>query len=186
MLADGSGYREHTLVARLQSDAAAKKYSVITLPYASSSEHIELAYARVRHPDGTIAETQSSDAMDMPTPVTQRAPFYSDQKELQLPLRGLRLGDTLELKYRIVRTKAEIPNQFWGQENLTDSAVVLSSWVELRLPADIYVNVWSPTLKPAESTTAVTRRYAGHTHLPMDLCATEAHRREGRRSRSRR
>jgi transglutaminase-like putative cysteine protease len=154
MLADCTGYREHTLVARLQSDAAVKKYSVITLPYASSSEHIELAYARVRHPDGTAADTKSSDGIDMPSAVTQRAPFYSDRKELQLPLRGLTVGDTLELKYRIVRTKPEIPNQFWGQENLADSAVVLSSSVELRVPSGMYVKVWSPSLTPVESNTA--------------------------------
>jgi tetratricopeptide (TPR) repeat protein len=151
MATDGTGWKEHTLIARLQSDATVKKYGVLSVPYASNSEHVELLYARVRHPDGTVAETQTSDAMDMPSPVTRQAPFYSDQKELQLPIRSLRVGDTLELKYRIIRTKADVPGQFWGQEIFTDSAVVLSQTGELRVPTGIYINVWSPSIKPVES-----------------------------------
>ena len=153
---DGTGWKEHTLVARLQSDATVKKYGVLSVPYASNSEHVELLYARVRHPDGAVAETQTSDAMDMSSPVTRQAPFYSDQKELQLPIRSLRVGDTLELKYRIVRTKAEVPGQFWGQEVFTGSAVVLSQTAELRVPTGIYLNVWSPSIKPVESSSEAT------------------------------
>jgi hypothetical protein len=156
MATDGTGWKEHILVARLQSDATVKKYSVLSVPYASDSEHVKLLYARVRHPDGTVAETQTTDAMDMPSPVTRQAPFYSDQKELQLPIRSLRVGDTLELKYRIIRTKSEVPGQFWGQEVFTDSAVVLSQTAELRVPTGIYLNVWSPSVKPVESASDAT------------------------------
>ena len=156
MAADGTGWIEHTLVARLQSDATVKKYGVVSVPYASSSEHVELLYARVRHTDGAVAETQTSDAMDMPSPVTRLAPFYSDQKELQLPIRSLRVGDTLEFKYRIIRTKALAPGQFWGQEIFSDAAVVLSQTAELRVPVGMYVNVWSPTIKTVESDTQAT------------------------------
>jgi len=156
MLADGTGWIEHSLIARIQSDTAVKQYGVVIVPYASSSEHVELLYARVRHADGTVAETQTSDAMDMPSAVTRAAPFYSDQKELQLPIRSLHVGDTLEFKYRIVRTKAEAPGQFWGQEFFPDTAVVLSAAAELRVPPGTYVNVWSPTLKPQESDAPAT------------------------------
>jgi hypothetical protein len=156
MLADGTGWRQLTLVARLQSDATVKAYGVLTVPYASSYQHVEISYARVRHPDGIVNETQPSDAMDLPSPVTRAAPFYSDQKELQLPIRNLRVGDTLEYKYRIVDTKAEIPGQFWGKEVFPDSVVVLSQTVELRVPTGIYVNVWSPAVKPVESSADAT------------------------------
>jgi hypothetical protein len=156
MAADGTGWIEHTLVVRVQSDAAVKGYGVLSVPYASNSEHVELNYARIRHPDGTVVETQTTDAMDMPTPVTQQAPFYSDQKELQLPIRSLRVGDTLEFKYRIIRTKALAPGQFWGQEVFSDTAVVLSQTAVLRVPSAMYVNVWSPSIKPVESSTVAT------------------------------
>ncbi len=156
MASDGTGWIEHSLVARLQSDAEVKKYGVLSVPYASNSEHVELLYVRIRHPDGTVVETQTTDAMDMPSPVMRQAPFYSDQKELQLPIRSLRVGDTLEFKYRILRTKAIAPGQFWGQEIFSDAAVVLSQTAELRVPTGMYVNVWSPSIKPVESFTAAT------------------------------
>jgi hypothetical protein len=166
MAADGTGWRQLTFVARLQSDATVKQYGVLSVTYASNSEHVELFYARIRHPDGTVVETQTTDAMDMPSPVTRQAPFYSDQKELQLPIRSLRVGDTLEFKYRIVRTKAEAPGQFWGQEVFSAAAVVLSQTAELRVPTGMYVNVWSPGIKPVETSTAATADAPGqHIYL---------------------
>jgi len=152
--ADGTGWRERTLAARLQSDTGVKRYSVLNIPYAGNSQHVEIAYARVIHADGTVVETPPTEAMDMPAAVTRAAPFYSDLKELQLPVRSLRVGDRFELKYRIVRTKAETPGEFWGQESFSETAVTLEQTLELRLPTGMTVQVWSPTMKPAESSTA--------------------------------
>jgi hypothetical protein len=92
--------------------------------------------------------------MDMPAAVTRAAPFYSDLKELQLPVRSLRVGDRLEFQYRIVRTRAETPGEFWGQESFSETAVALEQTLELRLPAGMVVQVWSPAIKPAESSAA--------------------------------
>jgi hypothetical protein len=152
--ADGTRWRERTLAARLQSDTGVKRYSVLNIAYAGNSQHVEIAYARVIHADGTVVETPPTEAMDMPAAVTRTAPFYSDLKELQLPVRSLRVGDRFELKYRIVRTKAETPGEFWGQESFSETAVTLEQTLELRLPAGMTVQVWSPTMKPAESSTA--------------------------------
>ena len=95
--------------------------------------------------------------MDMPAPVTQQAPFYSDLKQMQIPVRGLQPGDTLEWQAKSIRTKAEAPGQFWGAENFTEDGVVLSQTIELRVPKDIYVNVWSPKNKPAETVDGAER-----------------------------
>jgi hypothetical protein len=152
--ADGTGWKQRTLVARLQSDTGVKRYSVLNISYAGNSQHVEIAYARVTHADGTVVETPPTEAMDMPAAVTRAAPFYSDIKELQLPVRSLRVGDRFELKYRIVRTKAETQGEFWGQEGFSETAVTLEQTLELRLPAGMFVQVWSPTIKPAESSTA--------------------------------
>ena len=152
--ADGTGWKQRTLVARLQSDTGVKRYSVLNISYAGNSQHVEIAYARVTHADGTVVETPPTEAMDMPAAVTRAAPFYSDIKELQLPVRSLRVGDRFELKYRIVRTKAETQGEFWGQESFSETAVTLEQTLELRLPAGMTVQVWSPTMKPAESSTA--------------------------------
>jgi tetratricopeptide (TPR) repeat protein len=151
MSADGTGLNLTTIVAKVQSEAAAKQLGVVGVAYASSSEHVEFSYVRVRHPNGTVTETPLSDALDMPAPVTQQAPFYSDLKQKQIPVRGLQQGDTLEWQAKSIRTKAEAPGQFWGAETFSEDAVVLSQTLELRVPKNIYVNVWSPKNKPTET-----------------------------------
>jgi tetratricopeptide (TPR) repeat protein len=141
---DGTGSREVTAVLRMQSDAAAQQFSVLDFPFAGSNEHVEIDYVRVRKPDGTLVETPASDAQEMPTEVTRQAPFYSDLKEVQIPIRSLRNGDKLEYKARIVRTRPEVPNHFWGQETFGTGLVILNETIELRVPKDKYVKVWCP------------------------------------------
>jgi hypothetical protein len=109
MLTDGTGSRTTTSVVRVQSEAAAKQNGVIYIGYSSGFEHVELAYVRVRHADGTVTETPKTEAIDMPSPVTREAPFYRDLKQLQVPVRNLRVGDRLEWQANVVRTKAETP-----------------------------------------------------------------------------
>lgn len=149
--ADGTGFQDRTIVARVQTDAAVRTLGVISVAYAGNSQHVEFLYARVRHPDGSVGESVPTEAIEMPAPVTREAPFYSDLKEKQLPIRSLRVGDTLEWKARITTTKSEAPGQIWGQENFVDGAVVLAQTIELRIPVGISFKVWSPTAKPVES-----------------------------------
>jgi tetratricopeptide (TPR) repeat protein/transglutaminase-like putative cysteine protease len=150
--ADGTGWRLLTTSVKVQTEAAVKQFGVLSVSFASSSESVEILYARVRRADGTVVETPVSGAMEQADPVTQAAPFYSDLKQKQLPIRSLSVGDTLEWQAKITRTKAEAPGHFWGQETFYDDAVILSQSVELRVPKDAFVNVWSPTLKPTDTT----------------------------------
>ena len=149
--ADGTGFQDRTIVARVQTDAAVRTLGVISVAYAGNSQHVEFLYARVRHPDRSVGESVPTEAIEMPAPVTREAPFYSDLKEKQLPIRSLRVGDTLEWKARITTTKSEAPGQIWGQESFVDGAVVLAQTIELRIPVGISFKVWSPTAKPVES-----------------------------------
>jgi tetratricopeptide (TPR) repeat protein len=150
--ADGTGTFERTIASRIQSEAAVRSLGVITMAFAANSQHVDFVYARVRHPDGSVVETDVTGSLEMPAPVTREAPFYSDLKEKQLPIRSLRVGDTLEWKARVTTTKSETPGHFWGQENFVEDAVVLDQTVELRVPAGVSVSVWSPKAKPVEST----------------------------------
>jgi tetratricopeptide (TPR) repeat protein len=152
--ADGTGSREITLVSRMQSEAAARQFGVVVFPFAGSSEHVEIDYVRVRKPDGSVVETPVTDAQEMPLEVTRQAPFYSDLKEKQIPVRNLRMGDKLEYKAHIVTTRAEAPGQFWGQETFgygNSGQVMLEETIELRVPKGKYVKVWSPRYAPAVS-----------------------------------
>jgi hypothetical protein len=138
-------------VARIQSEASLKEVGVLAVPYAASTQRVQIIYARVRRSDGTVVETPVDQAMDMPTPVTKEAPFYSDLKQMQLPIRSLRVGDMLEWQSKVILAKGEIPNQFFGQETFTENGVVLSQTLELRVPKGMFVNVWSPKYKPVET-----------------------------------
>jgi predicted Zn-dependent protease/transglutaminase-like putative cysteine protease len=145
MRADGTGDRTLHVTARLQSAGAVHQFSVVSVSFASAYETGSIDYIRVHKPDGTIVETPVADAIEMPAPVTQTAPLYSDLKEKQLPVRSLATGDVLEYQLRTTRTKAEQPGQFWGADHfMRDAGIVLQQTLTLEVPADIYLQVWDP------------------------------------------
>ena len=111
---DGTGTRDISAAIEVRNQAGVKALSVITFDFASSAEHIEIDYVRVHHADGSLTSTSPADAQELPTEVTREAPFYSDLKQEQIPIRSLQPGDLLEYKLRIVRTKPEVPGHFYG------------------------------------------------------------------------
>jgi uncharacterized protein HemY/transglutaminase-like putative cysteine protease len=146
--ADGTGVEDVRVRVKVQNEAGARQYSVLSIGYAAATTSAQYVSVRVTHADGTSTDTPPTDAIDMPAPVTQQAPLYSDLKSLQLPVRGLRAGDTLEYHARIQRKAAEAPGEFWDSDTFVKSLVVLSQTLTLDVPADKYVEVWSPTVKP--------------------------------------
>jgi Tfp pilus assembly protein PilF len=157
--ADGTGEKEVFERLRLQSEAGARQFSVLSLAYASATESPQIESIVVYHPDGTKTETPASDAMAMPAPVTEQAPLYSDLKQLQIPVRGLRAGDILEYRVRVQRKNPEAPAQFWDSYGFEKNAVVLSETVTLNVPAGKYVQVWSPERKPVITDKGGRREY---------------------------
>jgi tetratricopeptide (TPR) repeat protein len=154
MKADGTGEQTETMVVAVQSEAAARQFSVVSTFYAKQSQHAEFVYVRVRHLDGTTVETPLGDVQEQAAPVTQQAPFYSDLMIKQVPVKGLRVGDTLEWQTHNIRTAAEAPGQFWGAENFLREAVIEDQTVELRVPAGLKLTIWTkpePRAKLAES-----------------------------------
>ena len=143
MAADGTGETEFSSVMRVQSEAALKEFGVVTVTFAANTQRVVFDFARVRHSDGTVVETPVGGALEIALPVTQQAPFYSDLKAMQLPVRSLKVGDTLEWQAKVVQIKAEAPGQFWGQESFVTDGVVLAQTIELRVPKVTAVKVWS-------------------------------------------
>jgi len=162
MKADGTGTRDETTAATIQSEAALHQLGVVGIAFASASERVEFRYVRVRHADGSVTETPLDGVQEQAAPVTREAPFYSDLKQKQLPVKGLRVGDTVEWQTHSVRFKAEAPNQFWGSFGFVRDAVVLEQHSELRVPAASKVTVWTNPasgIKPTESTAGDQRVY---------------------------
>jgi transglutaminase-like putative cysteine protease/tetratricopeptide (TPR) repeat protein len=149
--ADGTGSREFEGVVEIRNQAGVKAFSVLTFDFASSAEHVEIEYVRVLHADGSVVTTPAADAQELPDEVTREAPFYSDLKQEQIPVRSLQPGDLLEYRLRIVRTKPEAPGHFWGNESFflpSSGMVIRSEVIELHVPKDTYIQVWSPNYKP--------------------------------------
>lgn len=175
MQADGTGVTETSFSVRLQSDASVRAFSVISVPFAGASQHVDFVYARVRHPDGKVIETPIGDALEQPTEVTRDAPFYSDLKQKQLPIRSLQLGDILEWKVRTVRSVPEAPGQFWGQDTFTTDGIALAETVELHVPTASHVKVWTnPLIGVPTETTSGTERILRWQHRNLKPTAGPA------------
>ena len=150
--ADGTGSRTESQAFTLQSEAAVRAFGVVSLAYASASQTANFVSVRVRRSDGSVIETPLTDEQEQTPPVTQQAPFYSDIKLKQMPVRGLRVGDTVEWQTRIVFTRAEAPNQFWGTMPFVHDLVALHQSVELRFPSTLTPTVWT---NPANHVTPI-------------------------------
>ena len=111
---DGTGSMVKHARIKVHDEAGAKAFSVLSVAYAAKSQTAQIVSVTVTHPDGTKVVTPASDAMDLPARVTQEAPLYSDLHVVQVPVRGLRPGDTLEYTMRVRMTKAQDPGEFWG------------------------------------------------------------------------
>jgi tetratricopeptide (TPR) repeat protein len=146
--ADGTGVKTQTTVLRVQSSAALQTLGVLTFPYASGTQSLEIVYARVRKPDGTVVETPAADAQDQPARATQVAPMYSDLHLKQLPVRSLAVGDTLEFQIKLTQKLAEAQGEFWNAENFGAGLVYLDRRIELRVPRSKALTVYSPKYPP--------------------------------------
>jgi tetratricopeptide (TPR) repeat protein len=133
---DGAGRREQTARLRVQSDAGVQRLGQLVFGYSSANEQLEMAYVRVRRPDGTMVEASATDVQDLPSPVAREAPVYSDSREKHITVPGLQPGQ--ELEYRIVvRTeKPLIPNHFWIDYSFEKQAIVLDEQLEINLPRE--------------------------------------------------
>ena len=157
--ADGTGSRLETSVFRVQSSAALQGLAVLSFPYASGMQRLDIVYLRVRKPDGGIVETPVTDAQNQPAPATQIAPMYSDLHLKQIPVRSLAVGDKLEFQIRTTHLQADVPGEFWGQENFGAGVVFLERTIELRVPKQKLLTVYSPDHKPEISDAGSERVY---------------------------
>ena len=109
MKADGTGVRSESLSVTVQSEASLRTFGVVGIAFASASERAEFVYVRVRRPDHSVIDTPLEGVQEQAAEATREAPFYSDIKQKQLPVKGLRVGDTLEWQSRVTVFKPEAP-----------------------------------------------------------------------------
>jgi len=67
--------------------------------------------------------------------------MYSHVRALQIPVRSLAAGDTLEYRVRWTQTRPDIPDQFWYTHDFINEGAVKSEMLTVDVPADKYVKV---------------------------------------------
>lgn len=146
--ADGTGTRETTVRLRVLADAGVKAMAVLTFPYTSWNQQMEIGYVRVKKPDSSVVTTPDYNTQDLPADVTREAPMYSDLREKHVAVRGLAVGDTLEYQVTLRTTKAEVPGQFWTEYDFQKNLITLDEQVELDVPAAKSFTVASTDVQP--------------------------------------
>jgi len=106
-----------------------------------------------------MVETAPDGAQEVPLPVTQQAPMYSDLRMKQLPVKSLNVGDTLEYQVTVKSTNLDSPGAFWRAASFTDSMPVKEETVELRVPREAEVLVKSKKVQPVVSDEGGERVY---------------------------
>lgn len=146
--ADGTQTREITAAVRVQSDAAVRSFGLLEGLYKAETERLDIAYVRVRKPGGRTIETPQDSIQDIPPEITRSAPTYSDIREKQIPVKALGAGDLLEYTFRWTSSKPEIANQFWFNYDFHHDDVVLQETLEISTPANKYIKLDTPQLRP--------------------------------------
>jgi hypothetical protein len=160
MDADGTGTRETTARVRILADVGVKAMAVLPFTYSTSFQQVDIAYVRVRKPDGSVVETPDYNVQDMPADASREAPMYSDIHQKHVAVRGLGVGDTLEYQVTLRTLKPEVPGQFWLEYSFEKNVIVLDEQLDLDVPADKTVLVASAEMQP--TITAATGRKLYH------------------------
>ncbi len=132
---DGTGQRDVTFRAKVQSDAGVERLGQLVIGYSSANEKLEMDYVRVRKADGSTVNASASDVQDLTAPIAREAPIYTDLRQKHITVPGLRPGDVLE--YRMVWT-VHTPlaqNHFWVEHDfIKKTVIVLNDELTVNIP----------------------------------------------------
>ncbi len=131
---DGRGSRTEESSLRVQSEAGVQQLGQLRFGYNSGNQRIEIAYVRVRKPDGSLVTADASAVQDLTAPVARVAPLYTDYREKHVTVPGLRPGDTLEYKIIVETTTPLAPNQFWMEHTFREDLIVLDEQLGIDVP----------------------------------------------------
>jgi tetratricopeptide (TPR) repeat protein len=167
--ADGTGREESHVRLRLQSDAAVANFGIVRFAYRADRERLEILDVSVHGPNGSVVTTPLSDVQDLADDVSRGAPMYTDGRQMHVPVRGLRVGTTLEWRIRLTRIKADAPGTFWYVHDFDRAEIVQDETLTLSVPAAKYVQVSSPQLAPTVVERSGVKTYNWKTsHLTHD------------------
>src|SRR5207247_8936032 len=94
----GTGDEEQCARIKILSEAAIKAFGILSFPYNSAFERLEIRGISVTKANGTVINTPASEAQDTATEAARCAPSYTDLRTKQNPVKGLGVGDTLKVQ----------------------------------------------------------------------------------------
>jgi len=164
--ADGKGQREMTIRVRVQSESAVHEFGLLVYPFMASFETLDVVYARVRKPDGSIVDTPADEIQELDTAVSREAPMYTDQREKHIAVKALGVGDVLEADLRWTIHEAMAPGHFWYDHDFFDSGICLDEQLEINVPLGVPVKVAASLSVPQVKDEGTRRIYTLHSsHL---------------------
>ena len=130
---DGTGSDQTDAQIKIIGEAGVQALGQLKVGYSALSDKLEIAYVRVRKPDGTVIQAQESAIQDLTFP---DAPVYTDYHEKHISVPSLRPGDVLE--YRFIRTVTNplTPGQFWTSYNFSQKGIILDEQLIINVPKD--------------------------------------------------
>jgi tetratricopeptide (TPR) repeat protein len=132
---DGTETRQSEARIQILSEAGVQRWGVISFSYQNFNEVLDIAYVRVRKPDGTLVTTPPENTQDITSEISRVAPFYTDQREKHVAVKGLATGDVLEYSVQIHVTKPLVPGQFWVNYEFEHDQLVTEETLKISVPA---------------------------------------------------
>ena len=90
---DGTGQREMSLRAKIQSEAGVEGFGQLVFPYTSTNEKLEIDYVRVHKAGGVVVTAPAGSVQDLTAPLASGARIYTDLRQKHVTVPGLRPGD---------------------------------------------------------------------------------------------
>jgi tetratricopeptide (TPR) repeat protein len=133
---DGTETRQSEARIQILSEAGVQHWGVISFTYQNFNELLDIAYVRVRKPNGAVVTSPPENTQDVTSEISRIAPFYTDQREKHVAVKGLATGDVLEYSVQVRGTKALIPGQFWVNYEFEHDEVVIEETLKISVPSE--------------------------------------------------
>jgi tetratricopeptide (TPR) repeat protein len=157
---DGTGTTEQATSVRVQSNSGVQKWGLLSFPYQSAEQTIDIKYVRVVKPDGRTVVTPEDNVQDLDSEITRAAPLYSDLREKHVAVKSLAIGDEVEFQVLWRTSKPIAPGQFWYEYDFARDSIALDQRLEISVPAARAVLVKGPVAPQTVTDSAGVRTYA--------------------------
>lgn len=136
---DGTWVAEQRASVHVDGQSAVRRFGTLSFGFIQDTQRATVLYARVITSSGVTVETPASEAHEVAAALDPAAPVYDGKREMQLPIRGLKPGSTLEYCVRIEQIVADAPGQFWYAQRFIENEPVLRQELTIRVPTGKYV-----------------------------------------------